>query len=351
MLCPTRVFRLLLLTILAVPATPALADHAGPSGGIAAGGGINTVSAGTLDDGQWAAAARLSFAKPDSLADAELLARDARGIDAHRSRAVISPALALAYGVTHHLTISAELPYIQRVAIRGVDAGAINDRGTSAGVGDLTLLAKYKVAHDAHWGVALIGGVKAPTGSTHQRDRNGDRLETEHQPGTGSWDPIAGIATSFGFDANAIDASLIYQKATNGAQLTRLGDRAQAGLAFSHRFGQAGAHHHHHHDALAHQPGHDHHDDDHDHVHADEHHASIDAIIELNGEWEGRERVAGLTDAYTGGRVLWLSPGARFTSASGWAIAGSLGLPLAQEIRASHPDSGYRLSVSISRAF
>lgn len=34
----------------------------------------------------------------------------------------------------------------------------------------------------------------------------------------------------------------------------------------------------------------------------------VDPIVELNGAWEGREKVAGVIDQYSGARVLWLSP-------------------------------------------
>lgn len=130
-----------------IVASPALADHTGPGGGIATGGGINTVSAGTLDEGHFAAAVRWSIARPDQLSDGELLARDASGIDAHSARYVSSASIGVAYGVTHELTFSAELPYVFRADIRAVEAGDALNRGTSKGIGDLTLLAKYKFLH------------------------------------------------------------------------------------------------------------------------------------------------------------------------------------------------------------
>lgn len=333
-----------LLTLSLLVASPALADHGGPGSGIASGGGLNTVSAGTMDEGHWAAAFRLSLARPDQLSDAELLSRDASGIDAHSAHSVSSSSLGIAYGVTHELTIAAELPYIRRADIRAVEDAAAVNRGSSAGFGDLTFTAKYKALHGDTWALALLFGVKAPTGATHRRDRAGDRFETEHQPGTGSWDPIAGVAASVALGSNAIDASWVYQKATHGAQHTRLGDRSQAGVAFSHRFGEHEPPHEHHHDD-GDAPDHDHDDDAH------ERHASVDAIIELNEEWEGRERVAGAIDPFSGASVLWLSPGVRLTSKAGWSMSSSFGIVIAQHVRASHPNNNYRLSLSLGRYF
>ena len=333
-----------ILTLSVLVASPALADHGGPGSGIASGGGLNTVSAGTMDEGRWAAAFRFALARPDQLSDAELLSRDAGGIDAHSARSVFSSSLGIAYGITHELTIAAELPYVRRADIRAVEGATAVNRGSSVGFGDLTITAKYKALHGDDWALALLAGVKAPTGATHRRDRAGDRFETEHQPGTGSWDPIAGVAASVAFGSNAVDASLVYQKASRGAQRTRLGDRAQAGVAFSHRFGEHGPPHEHHHDDS------DASDHDHDHdVH--QHHASIDAIIELNEEWEGRARVAGAIDPYSGASVLWLSPGVRLTSKAGWSMSSSIGVAVAQHVRASHPNNDYRLWLSVGRYF
>lgn len=328
-----------LLFAAAASSSPVLADHTGPGGGIATGGAINTVSAGTLDEGHFAAAVRWSLATPERLSGAELLARDEAGIDAHSTHSVSTSALGVAYGVTHELTLSAELPYVRRSNIRAVENGSPLNRGTNDGIGDLTLLAKYKLLHGETWAVAVFGGLKVPTGTTGKHDRSGALFETEHQPGTGSWDPIGGVAASVGIGATGIDASLAYQKATTGAQHTRLGNRGQAGIALSHRFGP-------------HEPPHHHDDDEQAHEHHEHgRHSSIDAIVELNGEWEGREQVDGTIDRFSGSRVLWLSPGARFTAESGWSIAGSLGWAAAQHVRASHPDNAWRSSLSLSRSF
>lgn len=340
-----RYFRPAAASLLTLCPTAALADHSGPGGGVATGGAINTASAGTLDEGHWAAGVRFAVARPERLSDAELLARDAAGIDAHSSRVVASASAGLSYGVTHDLTLSAELPIVDRVDIRAVDAGAAVNRGTSKGIGDVTMLAKYRAVHGEGWGMALIGGVKLPTGSTHRRDRFGERFETEHQLGTGSVDAIGGVALSRAFGAASVDASLLYQLAGRGAQANRLGDRAQAGIALSHRFGERGEAHHHHDDGEGEGESEEAHE-------AHEHrHAAFDAVIELNGEWEGRQRVAGVVDPFSGARTLWMSPGARFVSAAGWSLAGSTGLAIAQQVRASHPDNRWRFSLSVGQVF
>jgi hypothetical protein len=139
-----------------------------------------------------------------------------------------------------------------------------------------------------------------------------------------------------------LTASGIYQLSTKGAQLTRLGDRLQGGIALSHRFGGA-AH-------APHESVNHHHGDE-----LDEHHdparSTWDAFVELGGEWEGRQKVAGNVEAQSGGSWVYVAPGFRYNAAAGWSAALALALPVWQHIRASHPDNRYRLTLSLGKAF
>jgi hypothetical protein len=340
--------------------TPALADHTGPSGVGSGGGSINVISPDTLDECGTAVGFRLTYTRPEQRSDVELEALAAEHIHAHNSRYTLNAALGAAYGITHELTVSAELPYVRRDRIREgehahVGGEAINEvaqLGSVAGIGDLSLLAKYRLTRGSGPAFALIGGLKVPTGSTHRRTGAGERFETEHQPGSGSWDPIIGAAFGTAAGTLRLNASALYQIAGKGAQHTRLGDRLQGGIALSHRFG---AEHHdeeagHHHDEAGHHR--DAGEAEHDHADAEPHgHQSWDAFVDLSGEWEGRQTVAGEREQESGGTALWISPGARFNSAGGLSAAVAIGLPVWQRVRASHPDNDYRLTLSLGRAF
>ena len=334
--------------LLALCASPALADHMGPSG-VGSGGGMIVFSPDTLDGGHWAAGFRLTYTRPDQRSDALLEALASEHIHAHNTDYNLNASLGLAYGVSHHLTVSAELPYVRRDDLREgthehdgeTAANGVEQLGTVAGIGDVNLLAKYRLTEGDGVGFALIGGVKLPTGSTHRRSPDGERLETEHQPGTGSWDPIAGASASARIGGVQLTASGVYQFATTGAQQTRLGDRFQGGIALSHRFGSAEPPHHH----DADEGEHHHHDE------AVERHDSWDGFVELAGEWEGRQRVGGEVEEASGGKWLWVAPGLRYNSASGWSAGAAVAVPVWQRIRASHPDNRYRLLLSLGRAF
>jgi hypothetical protein len=329
--------------------SPALADHMGPSG-FGSGGGMSVFTPDTLDEAHWSAGLRLTYTRPEKRSDAELEALAGQHIHAHNTDYNINASAGVAYGVSHRLTVSVELPYVRRDDLRegthdhegGVAVNGIEQLGSVAGIGDLSLLAKYRLSDGGTTGLALIGGIKVPTGSTHRRSIDGERLETEHQTGTGSWDPIVGASASTSMGAVQLTASALYQFSTEGAQHTRLGDRLQGGIALSHRFGgeahqHAESHNHHHGDEL----------DEH-HEHAE---SSWDAFVELAGEWEGRQKVDGEVEDASGGKWAYVAPGVRFNSASGWSAAAALALPVWQDIRDSHPDNRYRLTLSLGRAF
>jgi hypothetical protein len=346
----------ILLFATACVASPALADHTAPTA-VGVGGGITVLGPDQLDAGHWALGFRLTYTRPDQRSDEELEALAADHVHAHNSDYNAAAAAGFAYGLTDRLTLSADLPFVRRDGLREgehshVGGEALNEvveLGDVTGFGDLSVLAKYSLARSKGGGLALLGGIKLPTGSTHKRSDQGERLETEHQPGTGSWDPIIGAAAGMKLDGLQLNASALYQFSGKGAQHTRLGDRAQGGLSLSHRFGPA----EHHHDGAE-----DHHDhgggetaEPHAHDRPAHGHQSVDAFVELTGEWEGRQKVDGEIEAASGGRSIWLTPGARFNSASGSSIAAAFGLPVWQHIRASHPQNDYRLTLSIGRAF
>ena len=213
-----------------------------------------------------------------------------------------------------------------------------------AGIGDVNVLAKYRLTEGEGAGFALIGGIKLPTGSTHRRSNDGERLETEHQPGTGSWDPLFGASAATKLGPLRLTASALYQFSTKGAQNTQLGDRLQGGIALSHRFGGAGHHH-------AEGSHNHHHGDELDEQHEGPAHASWDAFIELGGEWEGRQKIGGEIERESGGKWLYVAPGARFNFASAWSAGAAIALPVWQDIRASHPDNRFRLMLSLGRSF
>ena len=320
---------------------PALADHGIAGGGVSGSGPVVTLEADTLPAGKLAGGLSLRLTEPDAYTDAELIALAAQHVHAHTTDYNLGATASMAYGLTDHLMLTANLPYVRRRNLRegehshagGVVSNTIQELGTVSGIGDASLMAQYVLAHDHErgWAFSLLAGVKLATGSTHKLDPSGERLETEHQPGTGSWDPLFGVAAAKRGGAWSVHGSAQYQLSTTGAQDTRLGDRMNVSVAVVYNL--TGEHQHH----------------DKAEPHVDP--ASWAVMLEPSYEWEGRQRIAGSVEADSGAKVLWLSPGLRFASPRGWSAAVSAGLPLWQEVGRSHPDNSFRVIGQLGTAF
>jgi len=317
------------------------ADHPAPSAGPAgSGGGLQVSGPQTLGRGKIASNLAFTYVRPERRSDSTLTGLADQHIHAHSADRHLRTTLAVAFGATDRLTFSVSLPYLRHDGLAegehghsgGSSINTVVRRGNVGGIGDASLLAKYRLLGTGPAGLSLLGGLKAPTGSTRHRDDHGERLEIEHQPGSGSWDLVFGGAAGLPVAGVQLDASLLYQRAGEGAMKTRLGDRLLGGVAISHRFGSSEHHH----------------DDDTEAPHG---HSSWDGFVELTGEWEGRQRIAGDVERESGGKAIFLSPGARFNAASGWHASAGVGLPLWQSIRKSHPDTGYRLTFGIGLGF
>lgn len=320
-------------------AAPAEAHHPGGGGNTGSGGPINTISADTLSEGMITAAVRYEFIKLGQLSDAQLLAAAAQGTHAHSIRSIDSLSLSAAYGITDDLTISVRAPGVRRSDIRepgedmlsgghmgGMNAGdmsslmsGINMRGNSAGFGDVTMLGQYRFHNNASSGTsaAVLFGFKAPTGATNRIDNYGKLFEAQFQPGSGSWDGLFGAALTKRTGRWSFDVSGLYWLISTGTQDTNLGDRFIFGAGVSYRLvGPIGsakeiALH-----AYCMEPKNQLHEHclyhaNHDHSDMMKTPYTLDLVLELNGEWHDKQRIAGVPDPNSGGTTVYLSPGVR----------------------------------------
>ena len=334
---PAGVFSFMMLFLSA----PAEAHHPGGGGNTGSGGPINTISADTLDEGLMAASVRYEFIRLGQLSDAELLAAASRGNHAHSIGSIDSVSLSAAYGITNDLTVSVRLPGVRRSDIRepgedmlsGGHMGSlnasdmsslmsptgVNNRGNSAGFGDVTMLGQYRFHNNSQAGTsaAVLFGFKAPTGSTSQRDSAGQLFEAEFQPGSGSWDGLFGAAFTKRIGRWSFDVSGLYWLVTNGTQDTNLGDRFLFGTAVSYRLvGATGSSKELELHEYCMQPRNQ--LQEHCLYHANHDHSdmmktpyTLDLVLELNGEWHDKQRIAGIPDPNSGGTTVYLSPGVR----------------------------------------
>ena len=349
-----------LVTSMAIGANAASAHHPG-IGGIGGAGGIFTIGAGTLDQGQFAFSTFVDYLRLKQLSEPTLLANV--GNDVHGLQTVGSYAVALAYGITNDLTVSVRLPWVRRTGIlEGVqedpaDPATVRDRGTTSGFGDVTVLGQYRFLNNQVSGTqaAVLFGVKAPTGATNLVDPFGETFEAEFQPGSGSWDGLFGAAFSQRLTpALSFHANILAIATGTGTQDTNLGNRFLYNGALAYRlFGETAGEPHSHspQNAFAHAG--------HDHsrmatkapmVAAPHGHVALDALFEINGEWHDKQRTLGIADPNSGGTTIFISPGLRLT-VENWSSYVLVGIPVVNDYNGIQATPTWRVLAGVSAVF
>jgi len=314
-------------------------------GGIGIAGPITTFSASTIPEGKFTLGARAEVTGFEELSPAALDGAAMSNGTAHSLRQQQVYSLGAAYGITDDFTLGVSLPYVLRDGVKAVHfddqmgMSMQHDIGASNGLGDLTVFGQYRLVRKLYEGIdfSLVAGLKVPTGVT-DNGNNGSVIETEHQPGSGSWDPLAGVALSKRFERLSLHLTGLYSLATRGSQATDLGDRAQLTLAAAYRFGGKA------------NLG------DCDEVYEyfypqSRQHWLGDLVLEVNGNWQDKEIVAGVRDDSSGGTVLYLSPGGRVTYDGKYSGSLSVGVPVYQQLNGIQSKIDYRIIASLAVAF
>ena len=68
----------------------------------------------------------------------------------------------------------------------------------------------------------------------------------------------------------------------------------------------------------------------------------IDAVLELNGEWQDKQNENGEIDPNSGGNVVLLSPGLRLAS-NNWSGFATVGIPIVNDLNGLQSEPTYRL--------
>lgn len=316
----------------------AMAHH--PSGTTSRGGsgGIVTQNAETLSAGERVISVTHEYIELNRLDDDTLIDAASQERDVHSLGKIQSGTVGIFYGLTNYITIGAAIPWVSRSEIfegeEHDDDFEVEKLGTAEGIGDLTLSTQVRLFQNPDTGqtIALIGGVKLPTGSTGDKDLEGNSFEAEFQPGSGSVDLQLGGAYRQPVGPLTFDSSVLYIFVQEGTQDVDLGDRFLYNAALSFRvLGEAPVHHH---SAAAS-----------DHPHG----PTLDLVVELNGEWSDKEVDSGIVDPDTGGNTLYLSPGIRLGS-DGMAGFVSVGIPVSNDFNGTQSQPDWRIMSGVSLA-
>jgi len=278
------------------------ADHPTIAFGSESAGPVGTIATAPLPKGAWGGGLRTEYVNFDRFSDAELKNKGAKGIeDVHSVDSLTNTSISIAHGITDDLTVSARLSHVKRKDIR---EGEIEDgdteahgHGDSSRIGDLLLLGQFRFLDGSMLDASLLGGVKAPTGKTNEKD-GGEKLETEFQPGTGSWDFVFGASASLNSGRTGLHGNVLYNLTTEGSQNTEIGNAFFYNLGVTYTLLTANRHS----------------DEEHSHTHM-----TWDVMLELNGESRKKNEINNANEDNSGGELLFLSPGVRLSSSDGWS--------------------------------
>ena len=346
---------------------PAFAHHPGGGGNTGEAGPIFTIPASTLDEGQAAVGVMFEYVRLRTLSDQTLTSAAVAGnAGVHDLKTIESTSSILAYGLTHDLTVSMRVPWVGRTGVREGDAIdplnlVVFNRGSSFGFSDITFLGQYRFFNDkkTQMEAAVFLGVKAPTGLTNRFDNQRQLFDAEFQPGSGTWNGLFGLAVTQRFGSWSLDGNVLYILSSTGTQDTNLGDRLLYNAALSYRLSRSRAEKtgqgHTHLGADLSEPmmyhggptggtGHSHEEP------ATTPKRALDLVVELNGEWHGKQVTSGAADQNSGGTVIYLSPGLRF-SYDKWSTYVSVGIPVINEPYGIQPEPSWRIISGMSLAF
>jgi hypothetical protein len=219
---------------------------------------------------------------------------------ADRDRTAWSVVSVLGYGATSNLALFGVLPYVDKRLDITV-AGARQTR-SARGIGDFSIFGRYTVFRKDQPGrtfrIAPFFGVETPTGDDDERDEFG-RLPPSVQPGSGSFDPFAGVVATYQTLQFQIDAQASY-KANTEANGFEFGDVARLDGSIQYRLwprrlGKGVP------DFLY-------------------------AVLEANLVHQDENRVGGTENSKSGGTTLFIAPGIQYVSKR-WILEASVHRP------------------------
>jgi hypothetical protein len=197
-----------------------------------------------------------------------------------------------------------------------------------SGLGDTLVLLKYRFLRlDSERGTtqaSITIGPKLPTGRTNLRDYGGALLPATLQPGSGSTDLFVNFSGTytglFHVEKLVADATIDYLRRTEGTQRTQLGDGLHSRFYFPYRPYQS-------------------------------HSVGREWWIGPEVVWQHamKDRIAGLSQADSGGDVLSLGAATYYSPRPGLELWFGIDFAVAQQMNGVQDHSSRHISVGISK--
>lgn len=307
----------------AVALVPAAAR--GNHGPGTSGGGSSTISGETLRQGRFDLSLRTDYTQFEDVSRAGAEARAIRAGNFDALDYSVLTTASLSFGITDDLQASATIGYY--AANNFIDAEVEDGEAESAttdpdGLTDLYLALKYRVLRGQPGNLAIIGGVKLPTGKDDVRLDNGEILEPSSQPGSGAFDYQFGLAYSrFLTPRVTVDASALYTLRTEHDDF-KVGDRFDAGVAVNYRLTE-----------------------------------SIQSFPQVSVFGEAlyvhlaKDEESGERETNSGGDAVYLSPGLRVRFNEAISLTVAPAFPVVQELNGEQIEVRWKAAVTLSVAF
>lgn len=243
---------------------------------------------------------------------------------ADRDRTAWAAVSVLGYGVNSDLALFGVIPYVNRDIKL-----TVNDTGVTRhaeGLGDMKFFGRYTIFKNNFRGgsfrIAPFVGVKAPTGNNTIRDALG-RLPASIQPGSGSWDPFAGVAMTYQTLDFQIDAQASYTANTK-ADGFEFGDVTRLDGSFQYRLWPK--------ELGGGVPG------------------FLYGVLETNLIHQENNHSGDIKDTNSGGTRLFLVPGLQYVTKR-WIAEAAIQIPVMQDLNGLNLENDYIVRAGIRLNF
>jgi hypothetical protein len=242
------------------------------------------------------------------------------GRDAHSRRKDTVYNVIMGYGVTDNLSLTLQLPFVQRETRQVENGDFVGQHERSSGQGDVIAYGKYRF-YNKLFGAAAIFGINAPTGRTSETDKHGERFEPEEQPGTGSTDFMFGMAINKAFGRFTVDGSVLYQLKGSGTQDYEFGDIVRTNIEGAYTIKERGEY-----------PG-------------------VELLAGINAQFAEKDHQNSEEIRDTGGTTIFFSPGLSSQITENISSSISVPLPILQNLGGDHQEVDYLVLFSIGYSF
>jgi hypothetical protein len=206
-----------------------------------------------------------------------------------------------------------------------VTTGGVRRTRSATGIGDFSFFGRYTVfqkdAPGRTFRIAPFVGLKTPTGANTETDSLG-LLPPSVQLGSGSWDPFAGIVTTYQTLAYQMDAQINY-RANTKANNFEFGDVVRLDTSFQYRLWPR--------TLTGGVPG------------------FLYAVLESNLLYQGKNKAGGVANPNSGGVTLFMVPGLQYVTKR-LILEAAVQLPAFQDLNGTALENEYVVNEYVVRA-